>query len=60
MKTLENFEDSKKFIVNFLRKTETDDSLYKICNEIGENIRKNGDIALKQYLSELDKFDMEY
>jgi len=60
VKTLENFEDSKKFIENFLRKTETGDSLYKICNEIGENIRKNGDIALKQYLSELDKFDMEF
>ena len=60
MKILNNFEDSKKFIENFLRKTGPDDSLYKICNEIGENIRKNGDVALKKYLFEFDKFDMEY
>jgi histidinol dehydrogenase len=60
VKTFENFEDSKKFIENFLRKSEPDDSLYKICNEIGENIRKNGDIALKKYLLELDKFNMKY
>ena len=60
MKILNNFEDSKKFIENFLRKTDPDDSLYKICNEIGENIRKNGDVALKKYLFEFDNFDMEY
>ena len=60
MKILNNFEDSKKFIEKFLRKTDPDDSLYKICNEIGENIRKNGDVALKKYLFEFDKFDMEY
>jgi len=60
VKTFENFEDSKKFIENFLRKSEPDDSLYKTCNEIGENIRKNGDIALKKYLLELDKFNMKY
>ena len=52
MKILNNFEDSKKFIEKFLRKTDPDDSLYKICNEIGENIRKNGDVALKKYLFE--------
>ena len=60
MKILENFEDSKKFIENFLRKEDKNDSLYKICNEIGENIRKNGDVALKKYLFELDNFNLEY
>ncbi len=60
MKTLNNFEDSKNFIKNFLRKKMPDSSLVKLCNEIGENIRKNGDVALKKYLLELDKFDMEY
>ena len=52
MKTFNNLKDSKDYIINFLRKIETDESLYGVCSEIGKNIRKNCDTALKKYLKE--------
>ena len=60
MKTFNNLKDSKDYIINFLRKIETDESLYGVCSEIGKNIRKNGDTALKKYLKDFDNFNLEF
>ncbi|GIS28842.1 MAG: hypothetical protein CM15mP129_10390 [Chloroflexota bacterium] len=56
VKTFNNLKDSKDYIINFLRKIETDESLYGVCSEIGKNIRKNGDTALKKYLKDFENF----
>ena len=60
MKTFNNLKDSKDYIINFLRKIETDESLYGVCSEIGKNIRKNGDTALKKYLKDFDNSNLEF
>ena len=60
MKTFNNFKESKDYIINFLRKIETDESLYSICSDIGKNIKKNGDISLKKYLKDFDNFNLEF
>ena len=60
MKTFNNLKESKNYIINFLRKIETDESLYGACSEIGKNIQKNGDASLKKYLKDFDNFNLEF
>ncbi len=60
MKTFNNLKESKNYIINFLRKIETDESLYGACSEIGKNIQKNGDASLKKYLKDFDNFNLDF
>ncbi|MBK65495.1 MAG: histidinol dehydrogenase [Chloroflexi bacterium] len=60
MKFINNFKDSKKYINEFLRTSEIDESIYKVCNEIRLNIQNNGDSSLKEYALKFDNCKRDF